>query len=342
MDEEEVIQDLIAQGRVTKEQVEECRKARHEITALGDPSLTLTDLLTLKGYLRPPQGEAEDGKRMGPYFLEGKLGHGGMGIVYKARDGARGPVVALKVLSAALSADPEYVARFRREAGIALRVSHPNLVKGLGIGCANDRWFYAMEFIEGEQLLKIVETGGKMSEAEIVSISVKIALAMNEIHRHGLIHRDVHPGNILVNRQGDVKLMDLGLAKPTWSSSSEVTRLAIRLGTPNFMSPEQFNSEKDLDIRTDLFSLGATMYFMATARKPFDGATAFEVIDRRRRHDIDDPRQFRPDLSDGLRAIILKAMARARADRYGTPAEMLSDLQILPGALARGGRVGAP
>jgi serine/threonine protein kinase len=334
-DDEEIIRDMIDRGLVTAEQVEECRKARSEITALGDPSLTLTDLLALKGYLRTPETAAEDSKRLGPYFLDRKLGHGGMGVVYQARDGARGPVVALKVLSAALSADPEYVARFRREAGIALRVSHPNLVKGLGIGCAGDRWFYAMEFIDGEQLSQAIDARGRFAEGETVGVAVKIALALNEIHRHGLIHRDVHPSNVLLTRQGDVKLMDLGLAKPTWSGTSEVTRLAIRLGTPNFTSPEQFNSEKDLDIRTDLFSLGATMYNMATGHKPFEGATAMEVVNRRMRHDLDDPRRFRPDLSEPLRAAILKAMAQARRDRYATPADMLADLQRMPGAVAR-------
>ena len=328
---------LIETGIVTSDQVDECRRAKKEITAFGDPALTITDILMLRGFLKAnPDGEEEEEEqvpKVGQYLIEGKIGQGGMGIVYRARKvGAEEAVVALKVLPNALAENPEYVKRFEREAATALRISHPNLVRGLAVGQSDGRLFYVMEYVEGSRLNDRVDHRGPRDEAEAATIAAQICGALEAIRQAGLIHRDVHPGNIILTPSGAAKLMDLGLVRPVGSQVVALTRAGILLGTPHFMSPEQVAGSAKLDIRTDVFSLGATLYFMLTGVRPFHSEDRMEVIRRHLRHDLDDPRRFRPELTRAMEAVLRRAMAFKAGERFASPLEMQEALNRLHAA----------
>lgn len=265
------------------------------------------------------------GKTIGNYEIQRELGRGGMGYVYKAHEQSLQRVVALKVLPPHLASSPQFVKRFEREARSAARLSHPNIVTVFAVGSEGDYHFIAMEYVKGETVDQIVRERGKMDPREAVDVIQQVADALAEAHRNDVIHRDIKPQNIMIDQSGRVKVMDFGLAK-VMSGGSELTSAGTYLGTPTYMSPEQCQG-KDLDSRTDIYSLGIMFYQMITGTLPFTADTPLAVM----RKIIDEPMPALTRTVTGVPSdieyIIEKMAAKNPAARYSTAEDVSADLK---------------
>jgi len=206
---------------------------------------------------------------IGGYDLLEKIGSGGMGIVYRARHWETRQVVAIKVMHADVARNPVILKRFERECRICSHLAHAHIVRVLEYCGSGPKPYLVMEFIDGESIGDRIERDGKMPEEEAIRLICQIADGLACAHAQGLIHRDVKPDNIMVTRDGQAKLLDLGLAKDM-EGGAELTRAGQGLGTPDFMAPEQFRNAKNASVRCDVYSLAATLYMMVTGRYPFN------------------------------------------------------------------------
>ena len=270
------------------------------------------------------------GRTLGHYQVLFALGSGAMGEVYSARDNRLGRQVALKVLPARFTRDGERVARFRREAQIASALNHPNIMTIYDIGEIGETWFIAAEFIEGITLRERL-AAGKMEWREILGIAIQCTRALEAAHQAGVIHRDIKPENIMVRPDGTVKVVDFGLARigtPRTESSVEATQLGSLMGTPRYMSPEQARAQR-LDARTDIFSLGAVLYEMATGRPALPGATTAEVFAALLGTGSRKISEYVDGIPEELDRIASKALQTDRETRYQTMRQFEADLQNL-------------
>jgi serine/threonine protein kinase len=267
------------------------------------------------------------------YEILGVLGRGSMATVYKARQVSLARVVALKVLHPALALNPSYTRRFEREAQAAARLSHPNIVGALDVGEDRGLRYLAMEFVDGRTVAQVL-SGGPIAERKAAIVAMHIARALDHAHRSGLVHRDIKPANIMVTKEGIAKLGDMGLAKEVQADGSQ-TDEGIAMGTPFYVSPEQARGERKVDIRTDIYGLGATMFHMVTGRVPYPGANPAVVMTKHLNDPVPEPDEINPAVSRGISQIIEKMLAKEREERYQSPAELMTDLQAyLDGKLA--------
>ena len=268
------------------------------------------------------------GAPFGNYEVVAEIGEGGMGRVYKARDTLLDRPVALKVLSTTLSKDEAFVQRFTREARVAARLNHPNIVQIYSFGREGETWYLAMELIDGNSIGGFMRQGAQFDERDAVTIARHAARALRVAHQAGIVHRDVKPENIMMSMRGEVKLVDLGLAKSVEEDSS-LTGTGLTMGTPHYIAPEQVRAQKDIDGRADIYSLGATLYHMATGRTPFTGDSPSLVILKHLTDEPADPRSYRPDLTENLCRVIAKMMAKEREARYQDMYAVDKDLERL-------------
>ncbi|MHC4247808.1 MAG: protein kinase domain-containing protein [Planctomycetota bacterium] len=297
--------------------------------------LRLADVLIKRGYLTKGQAETIDGfveKKLGPdrvgrYELIEKIGEGGMGTVFKARDGSSGRVVALKVLPPKLAEDKIFMGRFQREAIAVTRLDHPNIVRGLDVGTADDAHYIAMEFIDGLDCDKMLARRSRLPEREAANIAMQVAKALEYAGSRRLVHRDIKPANILVMKDGTAKLTDLGLAKSTSATATKLTQTGITMGTPHYISPEQDMGASDLDVRSDIYSLGATLYQLVTGRVPFEGSSPAIIVAKHLTEELPNPRDLVAELSEGIVLVLERMLAKKREDRYADPAVLVRDLQ---------------
>ncbi|MHC4780480.1 MAG: serine/threonine-protein kinase, partial [Planctomycetota bacterium] len=266
------------------------------------------------------------GKTLGPYRILEEIGRGGMGVVYKAFHPQLKRTVALKVLIAGEDASNEAIERFHREAeSVAKLGHHPHIVPVYDIGAEANRHYFAMHYVEGKPLDRLIDDG-EIAPKRAATIAGKLAEALHHAHEHGILHRDVKPANILVTRDGEPQLTDFGLAKDV-ASESKMTRSGVTLGTPNYMPPEQADGRlDDIDERSDVYSLGATLYEMLTMRPPFDGSTVIEVIQKVMLRDPVSPRKGNSAVDADLETICLKCLEKSQSRRYGTGEELAEDL----------------
>ncbi|MFA7006769.1 MAG: serine/threonine-protein kinase, partial [Verrucomicrobiia bacterium] len=269
-------------------------------------------------------------RRIGGFELLQKIGEGGMGTVWKARQVSLDRIVALKLLSPEFSESAEFIGRFRNEARAAAILTHRHIVQVYDAGKADDANYLAMEYVEGKSVRALVDAKIRMSETEALDIVLPVATALRyAFEKAQLIHRDIKPENVLIDRDGVVKVCDLGLAKIlTGPESLKLTRSGMTLGTPFYLSPEQAEG-RDLDARSDIYGLGATLYHMVTGHAPFgDEATAVAMM-KQVKETVQDPRQFQPQLTEAICMVIEKMMAKDRRDRYQSWPELISDLQLV-------------
>ena len=224
------------------------------------------------------------GTKLGAYEIQSPLGAGGMGEVYRATDAKLGRDVALKVLPAEMSHDPERLARFRREAKALAQLDHPNIVTIYSVEECDGVHFLTMQLVEGLPLDRVICASG-LPARQIIEIARALADALAAAHEKGIVHRDLKPANVMVTNEGRIKVLDFGLAKDirganlgdaTMTSDSR-TQVGVVMGTPAYMSPEQ-TSGRPLDHRTDIFSLGVLLHEMATGRRPFEGTSSAELV----------------------------------------------------------------
>lgn len=297
----------------------------------------------------PGRARLPSGERLGPYRIIALLGAGGMGEVYSATDTRLDRTVAIKLLPRQFAGDAQAAKRFQREARAVSALNHPNICTLYDIGEHDGRPYLVMELVEGRSLKERL-TESSLPVDEVVACGRQIASALEAAHSKGIVHRDIKPANVLITGRGQAKILDFGLAKllpepdlqqqapPSPAPLSTESTISIpgwTPGTVSYMSPEQARGEP-VDQRTDLFSLGVTLYEMATGHKPFEGEAPSLVIAALLGRQPARPRQLRPDLPASLERIILKALEKDKQARYQTAAEMRSDLENLqPGKPSR-------
>jgi eukaryotic-like serine/threonine-protein kinase len=273
------------------------------------------------------------GSTFGDYEVVEELGKGGMGRVFRAHHVVLDRDVALKVLDDAVASDETFRLRFVKEARSAARLNHRNIVQIYDFGQVEGAYYIAMEFVSGRTLGTLLHNKGPFSELEAVALTRAVCTALRVAHEAGVVHRDVKPDNLILRDDGVVKLVDLGLAKSV-SDDQNATQTGVVAGTPHYISPEQIEGRRDVDGRADIYSLGATLFHLVTGQRPFEGSSPMVVIAKHLHEEPRDPRQFRPDLSDGLCAVMRRMMARDRDQRYPDVAAVDAELEKLEQVLA--------
>ena len=257
------------------------------------------------------------------YRVEARIGQGGMAEVYRGFDPALERTVAIKVLLPPYDRDAGFVARFRREAQAAARLSHPNIVGVYDTGADGDTQYIVMEYIEGRTLASFLAGGGKPTPMQSVELTDKIAGALAAAHAQGIVHRDIKPANVMVTREGAVKVMDFGIARLQSDATAPQTSSVI--GTPAYFSPEQAQGQQ-VDARSDIYSLGCVLYELLAHRPPFTGDTPVAIAYKQVNESPVPPSQVNPEVPPRLDAVVMKCMAKNPANRYQSAAELSEDL----------------
>jgi eukaryotic-like serine/threonine-protein kinase len=264
------------------------------------------------------------------YELEGVVGRGGMAEVYRARDLRLDRIVAIKTLRTDLARDQTFQARFRREAQSAASLNNPSIVAvydtGEDMSTGVPVPFIVMEFVDGRTVRDLLIEGHRLLPERILEIISGVLRALEYSHQAGIVHRDIKPGNVMVTRNGDVKVMDFGIARAMSDAQATMTQTAQVIGTAQYLSPEQARGER-VDARSDLYSTGCLMYELLTGRPPFTGDSPVAIAYQHVRENPIPPSRLNPDIPPWGDAIVLKAMAKSPNDRYQTAAEMQADIQ---------------
>jgi serine/threonine-protein kinase len=276
--------------------------------------------------LKVPADDPLIGRLINNYTLVERLGKGAMGMVYKARHEMLERDAAIKLLAPQYIDDKEFVARFLREARAAAHLNHPNIVSVYDAGVDNDTYYLVMEYVDGKDLEHMLKERGVFPEVEMLRYGLAAAQALAYAHKHNIIHRDIKPENLMLTREGVLKVADLGLAKATNEQNASVTMEGILVGTPHYISPEQIRGE-EADGRSDIYSLGATLFNLVTGRPPFTGSSSGEILSKHLSDPLPFPKQLNPKLSEVFCQVFFKMMFKDRNDRYANMDEVATALE---------------
>jgi serine/threonine-protein kinase len=321
-------------GLVTPEQIHAAQQTQGDGLKQGK-TFAFSEVLVQMGVITATQRDSLEKKvreqqagiqQLGDYRLIKKIGEGGMGSVYLAQDPG-GINVAVKVLPRHLGANAEFVKRFRREAEAATRLKHPNIIGAFAAGEDLGYHYYVMEYCDGTPVDKLLVAQKSLPSVQAVAITLQVARGLKYAHDLGIIHRDIKPSNIMIDRNGEAKLLDLGLSKDLGETAlSFRTVTGAVLGTPHYISPEQAQGERSVDGRSDIYSLGATLYHLITGRTPFDGATALEILSKHVNTVLPNPQDIKEEIPDPVVHVLERMMAKHPSDRYSDCGELIAEL----------------
>ena len=326
---------VVEQNLATQAEVDECAVHLAELSAQGSDQ-TLAGVLVTEGVVtrsqidRAKQAiEASRRQQIPGYQILAKLGAGAMATVFKARQISLDRIVAIKVLPRQMSENANYVERFYKEGKAAASLNHPNIVQAIDVGEASGYHYFVMEYVEGHTLWDELQEGKAHTEADALGVILQIARALDHAHSQGLIHRDVKPKNIMIAPDGTAKLADMGLARTAADAEAAQAEAGKAFGTPYYISPEQIRGEVDIDFRTDIYSLGATLYHLVTGCVPFEGATPATVMHKHLTEPLTPPDHINTTLSAGIGEVVEVMMAKNRNRRYASTGDLLVDLEAI-------------
>jgi len=327
---------VVEKSLCSSAEVQECIDLLKRRTKQDNP-ITLPEALVQQGYMTQTQiervrssiQESRPTQQIPGFQMLERLGSGAMATVFKARQLSLDRKVAIKVLPRRLSENAEYVERFYQEGRAAAKLNHPNIVQAIDVGEAGGLHYFVMEYVEGSTVYHAISEGEPYGEAESLDIIIQIAEALAHAHERGLIHRDVKPKNIMISKDGEAKLADMGLAREAADSEAAQMEAGRAYGTPYYISPEQIRGEVNIDFRADIYSLGATLYHMLTGQVPFGGPTPSAVMHKHLKELLVPPDHINPSLSVGVAEVVEVMMAKNREDRYPSVALLLEDLRAV-------------
>jgi eukaryotic-like serine/threonine-protein kinase len=340
IDESQLEKSILRRGLATAAEIEACKSQRKKLGAQEkDPPKSLLEIMVEAKVLTRSQmtrlvqetGDANRKFQIPGYQMLQKLGKGSMGVVYKAKQQSVDRVVAIKILLEPLAQNKEFIKRFEREAMIAAKLSHNNVVNAIDAGVIDGHYYFVMEYVEGPTIKDFLDKNKTFDEKEALRITLAIAEALKHAAQRGLIHRDIKPENVILTKEGEVKLADLGLARLTDDDKWVLSEAGMAIGTPYYISPEQVRGQTNIDVRADIYSLGATLYHMVTGKVPYSGETPNEVM---RKHVDPNVALVPPDhlnsrLSGGLGMVVETMMSKNREHRYQTPDDLILDIKCL-------------
>jgi len=274
-----------------------------------------------------PMPGVYSGMKLAGYTIEEQIGAGGMGEVWKASHSAMGRTVAIKILSPAMTTNPDSVAKFMKEVETTAKLDHPNIVTAFDAGVENGIYYLVTSFVDGETLKARLERENVIPEKEALNIALKISEALSYAwDAYKLIHSDINPGNIMITTNGAVKLTDMGISK-SMAEDSSLTHSGMIIGTPHYMSPEQAKVEPDIDCRADIYSLGATLYHIMTGHVPFEASSAITVLAKHLTDELTPARKRNPKISKGTSHLISAMMAKNKRLRPLNWKVLISDIK---------------
>jgi len=327
---EDFVANVAKSGLIDPADIDQARVRLGDESANSAPVL-LARLLIEQGRLTPYQARkllagATRGFFLGDYKILRSLGEGGMGKVYLAARLSDGLRVAIKVLPPKKAlAEGQALERFRREMEFSQRLHHPNVARTLEVGCEGDVHFMIMEYIPGDSLFHMVKQGGPLRVPDAARYFLKVLDGLSAAHAAGLVHRDIKPSNLMITPDSDARILDLGLAR-AMGEESPLTRPNVVIGTLDYASPEQLGDAAKADRRSDLYSIGCTLYFTLSGRPPFEGGDVVNKIFKQRMEDPKPLERVARGVPPAFAAIVRKLMAKNPADRYQTCSELRTDL----------------
>lgn len=326
---------LLKTHLVLPEQMQDARDSQR-LASEFNMKLSLGEALVKLGFITAAQRlniethllqEIERSQKISHFRLKNLLGAGAMGKVYRAEDLAARRDVALKILSPEYAKYPHFLQRFQNEARALGKLNHPNIVAAFDVGEDGGRYYVVMELCEGQSLEERLKNKKPIPVPEALEIALQAARGLEHAHERGLIHRDIKPGNILVSKEGIAKILDLGLSKNTESTDGYATAQGMTVGTPHYMSPEQARGSAQTDLRTDIYSLGVTLFHMLTGSPPFVAKSAEKIMEKHLKERAPKPSEICPEVPASVDALVTRMMAKKPEERYANCESLCADLK---------------